>query len=145
MYEQASANLTKTTKLCYHLALLSPRKFQALYFESESTNGTGGTQTNSAATILHTINMRIIKGEPDAEVHPTFTLSTNNQIATLEAKLYLLCARKPNQASNICMRAQAQARNGNDEDSNAEDVAAIRGNQCVQIEEVIEETPAFIP
>ena len=55
----------------------------------------------AAATMLHMIDMRIIKGEPNDEVHPTFTLSTNDQIATLEAELYSLRARKPNQASNI--------------------------------------------
>ena len=99
----------------------------------------------AAATMLHTIDMRIIKGEPNKEVHPTFTLSTNNQIATLEAKLYSLRARKPNQASNIRTRAQARARDKSGEDSDAEDVAAIRRNQQARIEEVIKEVPVIIP
>ena len=99
----------------------------------------------AAATMLHTIDMRIIKGEPNKEVHPTFTLSTNDRITTLEAELYSLRARKPNQASNIRTRAQARTRDKSGEDSNSEDVAAIRRNQQARIEEVIEEVPVIIP
>ena len=95
--------------------------------------------------MLHTIDMRIIKGKPNEEVHPTFSLSTNDRIATLEAELYSLRARKPNQAFNMRTRAQARAIDKSGEDSDEEDVAAIRRNQQARIEEVIEEVPVIIP
>ena len=98
----------------------------------------------AAVTMLHTIDMRIVKGEPTVEAHSTFALSSQDRIATLEAELYALKTRKPNQASNIQTRAQRRTRDQIEEDSDSEEVAAIRGNQQARIEEVIEETPAII-
>ena len=97
----------------------------------------------AAVTMLHTIDMRILKGEPTVEAQATYTLSSQDRIATLEAELYALRTRKSNQASNIQTRAQARARDQSGEDSDSEEVAAIRGNQQARIEEVIEETPAI--
>ena len=94
--------------------------------------------------MLHTIDMRIVKGEPTVEAHSTFALSSQDQIATLEAKLYALKTRKSNQVFNIQTRAQWWARDQIEEDSDSEEVAAIRGNQQAWIEEVIEETLAII-
>jgi len=85
----------------------------------------------AAASLIHTIDARILYN--DEKPQDIYQLSSKDRIATLEAELFSLRARNP-QASNVRTRAQ-RAREGNHEDSDEEDVAAIRRGKKPQMYE----------
>src|SRR5271168_1424268 len=85
----------------------------------------------AAASLIHTIDARILYN--DEKPQDVYQLSSKDRIATLEAELFSLRARNP-QASNVWTRAQ-RAREGNHEDSDEEDVAAIRRGNKPQMNE----------
>ena len=85
----------------------------------------------AAASLIHTIDARILYN--DEKPQDVYQLLSKDRIATLEAELFSLRARNP-QASNVRTRAQ-RAREGNHEDSDEEDVAAIRRGKKPQVNE----------
>ena len=99
----------------------------------------------AAATLIHTIDKRFLNiPQNNTAIIPlppqnTYQLSTTDRIATLEAELFNLRARKTAFVLTIRTRGQ-KARDTRVDDDDEEAVAAARARQQSRIEEVEEET-----
>jgi hypothetical protein len=93
----------------------------------------------AAATLIHTINKCLAETpQPTPTTQENYQLTTNNQIAVLEAEIFNLRTRRPvHPQSNRTTRTQ-KARNTNVDIDNEEAVAAARAQQS-RIEEVPDE------
>jgi hypothetical protein len=90
-----------------------------------------------AATLLHTIDHLDLVATNSVPKH-ALQLSTNDRIATIEAELFNLRARKPNFVPLARTRAQ-KARAITTEETEEEDAAAVRAARQPSIEEVPDE------
>ena len=95
----------------------------------------------AAATLINTINKSIVY--PNPPTPDTFQLSTSDRIATLEAELFNLRARKSSYVPAVRTRAQVARAARIEEESDAENEAALRADRYPRIEEV-EEEPAIV-
>ena len=93
----------------------------------------------AAASLINTIDARIINQCPSTTLQ-TYQLSTQDRIATLEAELFNLRTRKPPATQSQIRTRSQKARVADPEDSDAEEVAAIRRDNRAHIEEVPEDT-----
>ena len=94
----------------------------------------------AVASLIYTIDKHIIEEQKTA-TRPIYQLTTTDQIAVLEAKLFNLCARKQVPAHANCTCAQ-KARNANVEIEEEEEVTATRAQPSARIEEVTDESDA---
>jgi hypothetical protein len=102
---------------------------------------------NVASTLVHTISKGLlnshIASSAAPEINPAYQLTTTDRIATLEAELFNLRARKPPVASGPRTRAQrAREPTVDIEEEEEEEAATVRTQQKSRIEEVVEDTPA---
>jgi hypothetical protein len=94
----------------------------------------------AAATLLHTIGHHTssITPSPISIPKQAFQLSTNDRIATIEAELFNLRARKQKFTPLVRTRAQ-KAREPTIDETDEEDAAAVRAARQPRIEEVVDE------
>jgi len=94
---------------------------------------------NQLAALVHTIDMRHVQNHTARSNTNNFQLSTTDRIATLEAELFNLRARKPAFESSVRTRGQ-KARDTRAESDDEEEVAAVRKRRQPTVEEEEEST-----
>ena len=95
----------------------------------------------AAASLVNMISKSIVYRNPSNP--DTFQLSTSDRIAALEAELYNLRARKTSYVPPVRTRAQVARAARIEEDSDAENEAALRADRRPRVEEV-EEVPDIV-
>jgi hypothetical protein len=99
----------------------------------------------AAATLIHTIDKNLVEApQHTLTTQANYQLTTNDQIAVLEAELFNLRTRRPVHPQFNCTTCAQKARNTNVDIDNKEAVAAARAQQS-RIEEILDEDAIPLP